>query len=698
VSRSRPRPLHFLLLILGGLLLAILVCEALGWPFLRAPLEQQIATQLQRDVRLGGEFRLRLLGSIRLQVGRLEIGSTEWERARSGRPYFITATDSYLVLPYRSLFGRQGNTLLLHRLEVGGVDARLVRTADGRSNWRFETPAGARDESRASIEPAFVHLVVHRGRLTLDDAPNRLTLTAQARTEEGRATGTAGLTVSAEGNYHGQPFTAAARSPGILPLVAPRGRTAPVALRMDAQLVDPKRSDTTLHFDGSARDLLRFEGLSGQFRLRGPSLGTAGNLFAVTLPTTAPFVMEGRISKQASRWEVRVADFQVARTRLSGRFFYDTAAKRPQLRGELRGRQLVLEDLAPALGAAPERASSARTAPDRPATTNVLPRREFDIPALHRMDADVDVKLTRLDLGSERLKPLEPLQARLTLVQGVLTLDQLLARTADGELRGRIELDAREIATPRWQADLKWSGIRLGQWITARNRFAADAAKVSVGDSGRRADPPFVTGELAGRAVVTGAGRSTASMLGSLGGSVQLWVRKGEISHLLVEAIGLDIAQGLGLVLRGDSNIPMHCAAVSMKANGGTLRTEAGIIDTPDSMILLHGQVSLADERLGITLEARPYDRSLLSVRAPIHVRGSFADPSVRPDMSRLGRKAAVATVLGALLAPFAALVPLVDTGADTSGKGCAQTLAWLEQHATVPAAMKRALNDQNQK
>lgn len=693
--RSLPRGWRPALAGIGILVLALALCEALGWPFLRLPLERQLSQKLQREVALDGKFRLRLLGGVRVFSERFSIAAPPWETAAGGRP-FVAARDATLALPYASVFGRPDGDGSLHidLLEVDHIDARLVRDSAGRANWQFEFQ---KEENQAApgsgaLTPEFRRLVVRRGRLGVRDAVARLALDATASTAEGSAGTPRGLRVSAQGEYRDQPFRATASAPGILPLLAPRGRSGPVALALDVQLPRAAGVDGKLRFDGQAQDLLRLEGLSGRFRVSADSLARVAGLLQVTLPTTAPFSMAGTIAKSGRRWDVQVQAFDVARTHLSGQFRYDTAPARPLLSGRLRGRQLVLEDLAPAFGASPAGAGSARDAPAVPAGRRVLPQREFDIPALHRMDADVDVRLDRVDLGSATLKPLEPLQGRLRLARGVLTLEDLLARTADGELRGRIGLDARP-AQPLWSAELKWSGIRLAQWLTLRNRFARESEKLPVGkEAEQKADPPFVRGEPAGQANLLGRGRSTARMLSSLDGTVQLWVRDGAVSQLLVEALGLDVAESLGLILRGDRDIPLACAAVSLKARDGVLQTEAGLVDTPDSLILVTGQVSLADERFDLTLAAKPRDRSLASVRAPIHLRGRFAEPRLRPDIEKLGRKAAAAAALGTLLAPLAALLALADPGASTAGEGCAATLARLQQNPATPPALKRAL------
>ena len=48
--------------------------------------------------------------------------------------------------------------------------------------------------------------------------------------------------------------------------------------------------------------------------------------------------------------------------------------------------------------------------------------------------------------------------------------------------------------------------------------------------------------------------------MASLDGTARLWVRDGTVSHLLVEAAGIDVAQALGVFVKGDDKLPMQCA------------------------------------------------------------------------------------------------------------------------------------------
>jgi uncharacterized protein involved in outer membrane biogenesis len=324
----------------------------------------------------------------------------------------------------------------------------------------------------------------------------------------------------------------------------------------------------------------------------------------------------------------------------------------------------VLADLAPAFGAA-----GTGTANPKPPPGRVLPQREFDIPSLRAMNASVKVQLKRADLGSLFRQPLEPLQGDLTLDRGVLKVSNVLARAAGGRITGMVGLDANR-AEPEYSADVRWGGIELEQWLRPRNPAAQTNSP--TGDR-----PGYVSGRLGGHAQLRGRGKSTAQWLASTDGSVQAWVRDGRLSHLLQEAVGLDVAQALGVLFVGDDFMPMRCAVVKANARNGTVTSEIAIADTRDSTLFATGAVGLADERLDLTVTARPKDISPVSLRAPIRVQGTFAAPRVALEGRRLGLRLAAAAALGAIN-PLAALIPLFDPGDQAAANACQQTLGRL--------------------
>ena len=178
-----------------------------------------------------------------------------------------------------------------------------------------------------------------------------------------------------------------------------------------------------------------------------------------------------------------------------------------------------------------------------------------------------------------------------------------------------------------------------------------------------------MSGILAGRARLTGDGRSTARILSTLNGEMKAWVREGKISHLLVEALGLDIAQALGVMVRGDAPLVMRCAVTSIGVRDGIAVPEVALIETSDSTVQGSGTISLADERLDLVVKTAPKDISPASLRAPLHVEGNFASPDVRIEKGQIGMRVAAAAALAAIT-PLAALLALIDLGEEDE-KAC---------------------------
>jgi uncharacterized protein involved in outer membrane biogenesis len=151
-------------------------------------------------------------------------------------------------------------------------------------------------------------------------------------------------------------------------------------------------------------------------------------------------------------------------------------------------------------------------------------------------------------------------------------------------------------------------------------------------------------------------------MLGTADGDAQLGMGKGQISNLLMEYAGIDIAEALKFLVEGDRKIPIRCAFGDFTIKDGVMQTRSMAFDTTDTLILGEGSISMKDETYDLRLRPRPKDRSLFSFRAPLLVDGTFRDPSFRPDMKRVGLRAAFALTLGTI-APPAALLATLELG-----------------------------------
>jgi uncharacterized protein involved in outer membrane biogenesis len=135
----------------------------------------------------------------------------------------------------------------------------------------------------------------------------------------------------------------------------------------------------------------------------------------------------------------------------------------------------------------------------------------------------------------------------------------------------------------------------------------------------------------------------------------------GSFSNLLLEVAGLDIAESLVFLLGKDQEVRLRCAYADFGIVDGVATARAVALDTTDTALLVRGNLDFAKEKLDLKLVPRPKDFSPLSIRTPINIGGTFADPAIAPSGKLVLRGAAVAAL--ASIAPPLALLGLIETG-----------------------------------
>lgn len=169
-------------------------------------------------------------------------------------------------------------------------------------------------------------------------------------------------------------------------------------------------------------------------------------------------------------------------------------------------------------------------------------------------------------------------------------------------------------------------------------------------------------GLIGGRARIKSQGRSVGTLLGSADGRFGLVMSGGQISNMMLEIIGLDGAEILRFLVTGDKNVKVRCAVADFDIKKGMMKSEAFVIDTTDTNILGEGQISLAEETIKMKLSPEPKDFSIVSLRTPVHISGTFKEPTIYPD-KMLAIRVGAAILLGVLATPLASLIPLIETG-----------------------------------
>jgi uncharacterized protein involved in outer membrane biogenesis len=655
---------------------AVGVAEWRGWPFLRQPLASRLEAALGVPVRLEGDFRASLLGAPSLAVGRLRVGAG----GGLDLPHLVDARSLELAWRWGDLWRlwRGQAPLTLRRVTADALDARLVRLADGRASWRM----GRAEPPPPGEPPALPRvgwLQLRQGFVVVDDAPlaTRLELRLEGGEGAPAAGADAGWRARLQGRWRDLPLDLRLVAGAALPLVRDTldgdaaGPEPLLPLR-----VEGRAGAADLRFDGRVGALAGARRLDGALRIAGPSLAEAARPFGVTLPRTPPFELAGAIGHDGGVWTLRAERAVIGDSRIGGEFRFDTRGRPSKLTGRLVGARLALADLGPAVGTPPParsrpanaaNAGKAAKAPAAPPGARVLPARRFDLPSLRGMDADVQVAIDTLDFGTPAVGPLHGVRTHLLLAGGVLTLRELHAGVAGGRVDGTTTLDGN--ADPaRWGADLRFEGVDLAGWLpavrTARGERGAGLATRGVG--------AYITGIVGGALQAHGRGRSTAEILGSLDGHALVTLRDGTLSHLVTEALGLDVAQAVGVIVRGDAPLPLRCGRLELALKDGVARVRQAVLDNRDSTLRITGEVNLREETLALQARARPKDFSPLSLRSPITVGGRFSRPEIGLDAGKLAGKVLGSVLLGAVIGPLAAVVPFMDPGEDDPGDPCA--------------------------
>lgn len=641
------------------LLVGLMVAEWSGWRFLRGPIENAASRNAAVPVQLQGRFRAHLLWRPRVEVEHLNIASAE----RFGVPHLLDARGVSLAWRWGDVWRWQrGQRLRLQALQADTLDARLVRVDDGSANWQL----GAREPRPEEAEaeplgglPRFGSLVIGQGHIDWKDPVADVDLDIRLRGREGEAEAatSAGYEATANGRYRAMPLKLQVSAGSTLPLLQdPDTATdAPwVPVRVEGTVASSR-----LLFDGQAAALLGTPRLQGALELQGRSLAAVGEPLGITLPQTPPFHLRGTLSQDAGVWRLQATRANIGTSRLAGDLRFHSLERPRRLTGDLTGKKLAFADLGPAIGAG---GGTTSTTPRR-----VLPQRHFDLPSLTVMDADVRVAIEEVDFGTSAMAPLRDLLTRVRLNAGVLRLDELEAKVAGGRFAGMTQLDAT-VRPAKWEARLDIAGVDVANWVRGLRREEAS---------------PYLTGVLHAKLDVRGAGSSTAEILGSLDGPIDLRLRDGTLSYLVTEAMGLDLAQALGVVITGDKPLPLRCARFDLLARNGVVEPRLAVLDNRDSTVRINGQVNLKDESMALRVVTQPKDWSPLSLRTPVTVTGTLGDPDIGIEGRKLAGRVIGAIALGAAAGPAAAVIPLVERGQKQEGDPC-------DPKAAAPLEKKR--------
>lgn len=625
VRRAADHPWLVILIVLALATLGLAL--AWDWNWFKGPLERQVQARTGRQLQITGDLRVDLGRTIVVHAGGARFANAQWSK----RPTMASVDGLEVHLELLPLLRGQ---LRIPHLRMTRPRLLLETAAEGgQGNWQLGDDDGGKPAQLRQVH-------VDGGLLRFLDAPQKTDILVGVASEAARGSASAApIHLRGGGRWRGNDFTVQGRADSPLEL---QDTARPYRFNLHAE-----SGTTRAHVRGALVDPLRLTDFDLRLALSGSDLEHLHPLLGMALPPTPPYSLDGELSRDGSTWRYDNFRGRVGDSDIAGVASVDTAGERPYLRAELTSTRLDLDDLSGFLGGAPQSGAGESTNPElaqqearESARDRVIPDTPYDLTKLRSMDADVRLKAARVQAPGW---PIDDMEAHLLLENGLLRLDPLNFGVAGGDLRATINMDARE-SPIRTRVDVTARGLNLARLLPGV-KLARDAV-----------------GKVGGTASLAGSGNSIAAMLGSSNGELNVGMGRGRISNLLMEFAGLDLAEILKFKLTQDRQIPVRCAFGDFAVDDGVMTARSLAFDTTDTILIGSGSVSLRDETLDLLIRPRPKDRSLLSLRAPLTVDGTFKDPGFRPDFKRVGLRGALALALGSI-APPAALLATLELG-----------------------------------
>lgn len=545
---------------------------------------------------------------------------------------------------WRLVFG----DIVLPRLVVAETKGMYARDADGHTNWSQEIEKDA----VPSEFPEIGDLTLRDVRIRVRDATSKSDLQFDLSTSELADGREPALNVKGVGNFQGARTTITGTGGSVLAL---RSEETPYPINLNFA-----SGGTKITAKGTVTDPIEIAGLNISLAIDGQDTADLYRLFGIALPPSPPYTFTSHLDRVGAKWIAKDLLWKLGTTEMDGTLTWDVSEQTPRLEGKLHATTLDMKDMAGFIGGTPGPESTPapvrRAAAERELDRRTVPGQQQPVVAAQLVIPDSPINLeklrsmnARVGLVADRVTssgiPLDTLAAELGLENGVLILSPLRFGVEPGHIAMDIKIDgnAKPVRT-----EIK--GVVQTYPI-----------KRLIGKSGEKQANSF--GAIGGRFELRGTGSSAHQIAASSDGGVGLIAGGGQLSLLLVEFAGLDLAESLGLLIGKDRPIEIRCGVADFKIKQGVMTTDAFVIDTTDTIFRGEGSVDLGRELIDLKIRPKPKDISLVTLRAPILARGTFAKPQIGPDMGKVAVKGGLATALGVLLTPLASLLVTLDLG-----------------------------------
>lgn len=520
-------------------------------------------------------------------------------------------------------------------------DILLETGTDGVSNWRFGPPSDggspaadsagrAGPQPEAARIPLFDDLEVLRGRLAYQDGRTgeelRLHLTEVSAKARSFA---APLMIAARGSWNDAPFSVSGSIESLAGLAS--GEPVELALEAEAFGFDARLTGSIARPD-------ELGGVDLRVAIHGDDLSSLAPAAGPALPKLGPVDLTADLQGNGERIEVRNFRLVIASSDLSGHVVLFRGGSRPRVTGTVTSAKLDLNEWLSSLETrgAPD---AARNGAGAVRSGRVFPDEPLPLEVLEAADVDLKLSVGRVIAPSVQLSDVK---AHARLHDGALAVAPFSGSVAGSRVNGTARLDT-DPEPPTLGLALNASNLDLGGLLK----------EAGVTD--------LFEGRAKLSAELNGTGRSVASLMAGLNGEVRLVSGAGRLRTETLDAVVGGAGAVFEMLFSGKSGwTVVNCAAASILIVEGRATSRATLVDTEYSTVIARGNVDLAREALNLTVEPRAKSVTL-NVAVPVHIQGTLAEPSFRPDTGATLRK--LGGLVGIAVFPPAAVIGLLELG-----------------------------------
>jgi uncharacterized protein involved in outer membrane biogenesis len=433
--------------------------------------------------------------------------------------------------------------------------------------------------------------------------------------------------VKLDGSYADSPISGHLIGGSVLAL-SNAGHPYPI----DFDIVNGK---TELVLKGTLTDPMKLGGADVKVHLTGNSMADLYPLTSVPLPPTAPYSIGGHLNYAHRTF--RFTDFagRVGKSDLEGEIAVDLNPTPRKISMTLHSKAVDMKDLGGFIGAKPRhKDESTKSNP------SILPNTPINLPELR--SADLDVNYTAGNISGQNM-PLDDLTAHLVTHEGKVTVAPLDFGVGGGSIKSHVFLD--------------------GTGGTVHLRMAADFRRLSFGHVIRKSAGYQGNGRIGGYAALDGTGHSAAEIAANGNGDFKLFMSGGDISALLVDLAGLELGKSVFAAIGLPDKTKLRCMVADWALDDGIVNTKLFLIDTTTANIIGNGTLNFKKNSIDYKIMSRSKHFTIGALNTPIKITGPVKDPSISPNVKKLGERGGIAAALAAIATPLAALIPTIQLG-----------------------------------